>query len=453
VAVDFTDVALKELLKRYEQFMKRKLGCINDGECDLPYVVRCGKHWCIAYHDGYYMGVIRPVAKATKDGVTWRLKAVYVGPIIRKMSDGRYMLYYGKDLAYITLSVSEAVKRILSTIPPAGRIHIELPDGERLAITFPNRKLLSEIVKSAKWQYRKEIDWEKRRDYWESLRWDMAPLEAAKVLERRQAVLRRLGPNSNAAMQFEMLYIARTLANEVTPANPKALRQVVYLYGPTATGKSEFVIDVLNMFIPCIRSGSIASVVVAPLCDRFEEPITDYHVYYHFDYLLSVPPNVLKKIFAYYLPQDEPPMVLDEVNLKTAVEAIKLATQGTVRLGPSAFELRRGLFLVSVVPYSKVQKRLHGDAAERLVLPLQWTNYKMRKEMYKRFYDELRGHTPAVPPLIADLLQHAQDRLRGWTSLVDLALRTVDVIEKSYSVNLSSYREALYELEQKVAVP
>jgi len=446
---DVAEGALKELLKRYERFMKEKLGCVNDGECDLPYVVRCGKHWCIAYHDGYYMGVIRPVAKATKNGVKWKLKAVYVGPIIRRMPDGRYMLYYGKDLAYIALSANEAVKRILSTIPPSDRIHIELPDGGKLAVTFPNRKLLSEIVKSAKWQYRKEIDWEKRRDYWESLRWDMAPLEAAKVLERRQGVLRRLRPNSSTAMQFEMLYIARTLANEVAPANPKALRQVVYLYGPTATGKSEFIIDVLNMFIPCIRSESIVSVVVAPLCDRFEEPLTDYHVYYHFDYLLSVPPNVLRKIFAYYLPQDEPPMVLDEVNLRTAVEAIKLATQGTVRLGSLAFELRRGLFLVSVVPYSKIQKHLHGDVAKRLVLPLQWTNYKMQEEAYRKFYDELRDHTPAVPPLIADLLQHAWDKLQGWTSLADLALRTVDVIEKLYGVNLSSYREALYELEQK----
>jgi len=442
----------ERLLETYKAFMQGK------GLKEEPYVIEHKKSTYVVYNDGNMMGVLKIVERYSDDGgVSVDVEPVYVGPVIKRTKKGAYLFYLGGKLWAIALSLDEAVA-VLKTKGYGGRIEHPHPSYPYLDALLPNDDALRNILNNIKWETDTEgvVDWVRGIDYNGVMRTDTPPQEAAKMLERRQEVLKTLGPNYEAALALETLYIARPLADYTTPGVLAETKQSVYLYGPAKRGKTTFLTDVVEMFIPCLKRGS-------PLCEKFGSPPTDYYVY---NPVYTLSQAQMRNV----LDIEGPPVIIDEVDAKTVASIARMLGIATgTRVGIQAarhgrgvigFQVRRGVFFASNDAFELVKKHLIKDlanvggrvssdflpASERRFIVLRWEDHVMTREEVKNFLAELYEATPAMLPLISDLLQNAKNELRGWDDLVDLAIKMCETIERRYGVNLKPRIEVLRKL-------
>jgi len=442
----------ERFLATYREFMRGK------GLSEEPYTIEYGDEWYVAYHDGHLMAVIKPEVKASGDGgERIVVKPVYVGPIVKQAGD-RYAVYLDGRLLGLVANVEELIELLKATPMRGMRIEHPHPEYPYFDVRIPHDDVLRNIVNTAKWQTRITgiIDWAQGVDQHGVLRRDMIPQEAAKALERRAEVIKKyLGINADVALALTAWYLTRPLADVVQPGKTKPVRHFIYLFGPPRRGKSTFLVNLAEMYVPCVEDGS-------PLCAKFGVPQFDYLVYgaYH---NLSIPQarNIAE--------MEGPPAIIDEVRASAVApvlsNALGFATARRVGVhaarhghGIIEFRVRRGLLFASNDPFEKVLRFIQADdsawardAVRRRVIVLRWEDHEMKEEEFNAYFKELYEATPAAPPLIAYMLQNAKSELEGWTSDIDLAKRLFKAIEKRFGVNLSAYVEALDKLKDELS--
>jgi len=443
----------ERILANYREYMKDK------GLGEEPYTIEYGKRWYIAYHDGRLMAVVMPELVMDEHGERVVITPIYVGPIIRVLGEDKFVIHFGGYVEIVD-DVDRAIA-LLKSRPIRGVIEHPHPDYPRLDVLIPRDDVLRMVLDTAKWTSKidKLIDWLRGVDVRGVMRVDTPPQEAAKALERRQEVFKRyLGPNAEVALVFETLYLANILSYGAAPGRTKPTRFLLYLCGEAKRGKSTFALNVAEMLIPCLEDGS-------PLCKKFPRPKHDYHIY---SSLSSLTPAQIRNLLA----EEGPPIILDEVSAEVIASLIpymlpyatgKRSAFHAARHGHGVieFEVKRGGAFISndplqrafsiVAETGKYQPEFLKAAARRFV-ELTWEDYEMSESEVQEYFNALYENTPAVLPLIADLLQRGRELLDGWVDTIDLAVRMCTAIEKLYGVNMKPRIEALRKLAQPASL-